>query len=95
LVSLKRFGKIGMSEKRTDFVGSLSRNKKQEKSTQPSHKGSCTIAGVPYWISAFVNTNRDSGEKYFKLYFEAKKTDQESAAEPVAVPLSESPEIPF
>jgi len=84
-----------MNEKRIRFDGSLSRNKKQEKPTQPSHKGSCTIEGVPYWISAYVNESRDSGEKYFKLYFEQKKPREESAAEPVAVPLSESPDIPF
>ena len=84
-----------MSETRTRFEGSLSRNKKKEKTTQPSHRGSCTIEGVPYWISAFVNTDRESGEKYFKLYFEAKKTEAAPAAEPVEVPLSESPDIPF
>ena len=88
-----------MNEKRTDFVGSLSRNKKKEKETHPTHKGSCTIGGVPYWISAYVNESRDSGEKYFKLYFEPKKTEAATAAtpavEPVAVPLSESPDIPF
>jgi hypothetical protein len=88
-----------MSTKRTDNHGSLSRNKKKEKETQPTHKGSCTIEGREYWISAYVNESRDSGEKYFKLYFEPKKTEAASeaapAAEPVAVPLSESPDIPF
>jgi hypothetical protein len=88
-----------MSTKRTDNQGSLSRNKKKEKETQPTHKGSCTIEGCQYWISAYVNESRDSGEKYFKLYFEPKKTEATSeaapAAEPVAVPLSESPDIPF
>jgi hypothetical protein len=88
-----------MNEKRIRFDGTLSRNKKQEKPTQPSHKGSCTIEGVAYWISGYVNESRDSGEKYFKLYFEPKKTEAASeavpAAEPVAVPLSESPDIPF
>jgi hypothetical protein len=88
-----------MNEKRIRFDGTLSRNKKQEKPTQPSHKGSCTIEGVAYWISGYVNESRDSGEKYFKLYFEPKKTEAASeaapAAEQVAVPLSESPDIPF
>lgn len=84
-----------MNEKRIRFDGTLSRNKKQEKPTQPSHKGSCTIEGVAYWISGYVNENRDNGEKYFKLYFEQKKPREDSAAEPVAVPLSESPDIPF
>jgi hypothetical protein len=88
-----------MNEKRIRFDGTLSRNKKQEKPTQPSHKGSCTIEGVAYWISGYVNESRDSGEKYFKLYFEPKKTEATReaapAAEPVSVPLSESPDIPF
>jgi hypothetical protein len=85
-----------MSEERIRFDGSLSRNKKQEKPTQPSHKGSCTIEGVPYWISAYVNESRDTKEKYFKLYFEPKKGEwATTAAEQIAVPLSESPDIPF
>lgn len=74
-----------MSAKRTDFVGSLSRNKKKEKESQPSHKGSCVIDGVGYWLSAYVNQNNETGEKYFKLYFEVKKTD---AAEPAAAPVA-------
>lgn len=80
-----------MSEKRTDFVGSLSRNKKQEKPTQPTHKGSCTIGGIPYWISAYVNESRDTGEKYFKLYFEPKKTE-DSTATPAPAAVS-NPDI--
>lgn len=73
-----------MSEKRTDMVGTLSRNKKKEKETQPTHRGSCTLEGVPYWISAYVNESRDTGEKYFKLYFEKKKN--EAAETPVVAP---------
>ena len=66
-----------MSTKRTDNHGSLSRNKKKEKETHPTHKGSCTIEGREYWISAYVNESRQViGEKYFKLYFEAKKTEE-------------------
>ncbi|MBU6183526.1 MAG: hypothetical protein KGR46_12040 [Verrucomicrobia bacterium] len=82
--------------KRTDNQGSLSRNKKKEKETQPTHKGSCTIEGVPYWIAAYVNENRETGEKYFKLYFEKKKTDSASPpAEPESTDLSSQPDIPF
>jgi hypothetical protein len=85
-----------MSAKRTDFVGSLSRNKRKEKSTHPTHKGSCTIDGIQYWISAYVNTSNESGEKYFKLYFEAKE-QREGTPEPAAPAevLEDSPDIPF
>lgn len=83
--------------KRTDNHGSLSRNKKKEKSTQPDHRGSAIIEGVEYWISAYINESRDgSGEKYFKLYFDRK---QAGAAAPPAAPestdLSSQPDIPF
>lgn len=84
-----------MSTKRTDNHGSLSRNKKKEKETHPTHKGSCTIEGRQYWISAYVNESKETGEKYFRLYFEQKKPREDAVAEPVAAPLSESPDIPF
>jgi hypothetical protein len=84
-----------MSIKRTDNHGSLSRNKKKEKETHPTHKGSCIILGHQFWISAYVNESRDSGEKYFKLYFEPKKPREDSTAEPHSASLPESPDIPF
>lgn len=87
-----------MSEKRTDMVGSLSRNKKKEKETQPSHSGSCSIDGVSYWISAYVNTSRESGEKYFKLYFKSKNpTEPKEQAIPInpAELTEDAPDIPF
>lgn len=81
-----------MSARRTDNHGSLSRNKRKEKETHPTHKGSCIIEGREYWISAYVNESRDSGEKYFKLYFEPKK----QAELPVeTAPDPDAPEIPF
>ncbi len=84
--------------KNTDNTGTLGRNKKKEKSTHPDHKGQCLIEGKPYWISAYVNTNRDTGEKFFKLYFkprEAGSTQPEPPAEPPPASLDDSPEIPF
>ena len=67
--------------KRTDNIGSLSRNKRKEKETHPDHKGSATIAGVAYWLSGYINESRDEGGgKYFKLYFEPKKTDSPDPA---------------
>lgn len=81
-----------MSARRTDNVGSLSRNRKKETERHPDHKGSCTVAGVAYWISAYINDSDDGG-KYFRLYFEPKKT--EAPAQPDSVPLEDQPDIPF
>ena len=81
--------------KRTDNIGSLSRNKRKEKETHPDHKGSCTIAGVDYWISAYINESRDDGGKYFRLYFEPKKTEANGSVPSESADLSASPDIPF
>lgn len=56
-------------------TGSLRRNAKREKETQPSHRGSCEIHGVKFWISAWVNEDRVTKEKYFRLVFEERKDD--------------------
>ncbi len=79
--------------KHTDNHGSLSRNAAKEKPTQPDHKGSCVVAGVRYWISAYINTDAETGAKYFKLYFKPKT--EAPPAEPDTTDLSGAPEIPF
>lgn len=83
--------------KRTDNVGSLSRNRKKEKPTHPDHRGSCTVAGVEYWISAYINESRDEGGgKYFKLYFNPKNSDPVPAPDqPNSNDTDNRPEIPF
>lgn len=87
-----------MSKKQTDFVGSLSRNKKKDKETHPTHTGTCTLHGEQYWISAYVNESRETGEKYFKLYFKPKKA-KEASNGPIdakaADPTEDDPDIPF
>jgi hypothetical protein len=87
--------------KRTDNIGSLSRNKKKEKSTHPDHRGQCVIEGRPFWISAWVNEDPNSGDKYFKLYFTPKEQnelaveDNPPPAAPAPEPLADQPDIPF
>jgi hypothetical protein len=89
--------------KRTDNHGSLGRNKKKEKSTHPDHRGQCVIEGRPFWISAYVNTNQETGEKFFKLYFKPREDElsqpERPAAPPPAAPapepLADQPDIPF
>jgi hypothetical protein len=61
-------------------TGSLRRNAKREKETQPSHRGSCEIHGVKFWISAWVNEDRETKEKYFRLAFEERKAEEESGS---------------
>lgn len=78
----------------TDNTGTLGRNKRQESENQPTHSGSCIVQGRAYWISAYVNKNRTTGEKFFKLYFKPQTGSAQPAdAEPAS--LANAPEYEF
>lgn len=55
-----------------DNTGILGRNEKAFTDRHPSHKGSATIDGVEYWISAWVRERKDGGGRFFSLKFEIK-----------------------
>jgi hypothetical protein len=83
-----------MAEQR-ELSGTLSRNKKREKPSQPEYRGTCTIGGVAYWVSAWIKEGQDG--KFFSLAF-TPKDDQPSRQ---VVQSSQAParqlddEIPF
>ena len=62
-----------MAYEKRDFEGTLGKNMNRTKDTHPEYSGACTIGGVGYWISAWVKTNRDTGEKFFSLAFKVKQ----------------------
>lgn len=85
-----------MSNRRTDNHGSLGKNKRQTTEKHPPYKGSATVGGVAYWLSAFLNEDRETGEKYFRLYFDPKKqTEMSVDSAPLPASLSGQPDIPF
>ena len=51
--------------------GSIFKNDKREKDTQPQMKGSALIDGVEYWVSAWTNES-NSGTRYQSLSFQPK-----------------------
>jgi hypothetical protein len=53
-------------------TGTLGKNKRKEKETQPGYKGKCIIDGKHYWISAWIRTGSDD-EKFFSMVFEEKE----------------------
>ena len=73
-------------------TGSLFKNDKREKDTQPNAKGSALIDGVEYWISAWTNEGQKG--KFQSLAFERKDA---APAKPAARRPSrdDSDEIPF
>lgn len=76
-------------------TGSLRRNEKKSRPSQPDHIGSATVAGVKYYLSAWINEG-DDGRKYFKLSFtpaEDRADDRQQAQRTSQRPLDS--EIPF
>lgn len=64
-----------MAYEQRDNTGSLFKNDRREKDSQPNAKGNALIDGVEYWVSAWTNEARD-GSKYQSLKFERKNADQ-------------------
>jgi len=56
--------------------GTLGKNKRKEKETHPDYSGTAEIAGVKYWISAWLKTagpsSQNPSEKFFSLAFKPK-----------------------
>ena len=81
--------------------GTLGKNKRKEKDTHPDYSGTAEIAGVKYWISAWLKTagpsSQNPGEKFFSLAFKPKDAAPQTApaAEPKADTPSDDTDVPF
>lgn len=64
-------------------TGSIFKNDRKEKDTQPDGKGSALIGGVEYWVSSWTAQDKN-GNPYRKLAFTAKDAQptQQRAPEP-------------
>lgn len=54
-----------------EMKGALFPNDKKENARHPDRKGSATIDGVEYWVSAWDNESK-AGTPYISLKFEKK-----------------------
>lgn len=66
-----------MAYEQKDMEGSLFKNEKREKDSQPQMQGSCTIDGVKYWISAWTNEGKGDKGRWQALKF--KRADARTA----------------
>jgi hypothetical protein len=62
--------------------GTLGANKRRRNDKDPSHAGQLNVEGTEYWVNAWVQENRETGEKFFSLSLRRK--DATKAPEPAA-----------
>ena len=73
--------------------GILARNDKQGNESRPDYRGSINVAGVDYWLSAWIKEGREGtkleGQRYMSLSVQPKDASYPAAAPapaPVAAP---------
>jgi hypothetical protein len=89
-----------MAFEQKNMSGALFKNDRKETEQHPNARGSCTIDGVKYWISAWTNliqSGDKAGERYQNLKFtraddQPARSENSHAAPP---PMPEDDDIPF
>lgn len=69
-----------MAEEQKDMTGALFINHKKQTDSHPEMQGSIIIDGKKYWLSAWKNHMRKSGEKY--LTIKANPVDETQTTDP-------------
>jgi len=57
--------------------GTLGKNKRKEKDTHPDYSGQINVEGTDYWLSGWLKTNKETGEKFFSLSVKPKEPRRE------------------
>ena len=76
-----------------DNSGALFKNDRKEQEKQPDYKGSLTVNGAEYWISAWLNESKN-GQKYMGLKVNLKE-QQQAPAEPKNETVEFDDDVPF
>ena len=83
-----------MSEQKNNS-GALFKNDRKETDKHPDYTGSIVVAGVEYWISAWMNTAQSSGVKYMGLSVTEKEDKPGGATKTENTPELVDEDIPF
>jgi hypothetical protein len=63
------------------LTGSLKKNDKAGVPTRPDYRGKITLLdNQEFWLSAWINTDRETGEKYMSLKLKPKVEESEYPA---------------
>lgn len=80
-----------------DNTGALFKNDKKESDNHPDYKGSATVNGVEFWLSSWINTDKN-GQKYMSVKFNKKEQTADDLKKNIDDPFSNMPideDIPF
>lgn len=87
-----------MAYEQKDNSGSVFKNNRRERETQPNLTGSALIDGKEYWVNVWTKTKAD-GEKWVSLAFNPKQpkedTHKPSAGSPELTVVTSDDDIPF
>lgn len=75
--------------------GDLGKNKNKEKEEHPELSGKCMVDGKPYWISGWVKTNRETGERFISVGFRPREDKGQKNDKPVKMSALEDPNDPI
>jgi len=78
-----------------ELKGVLFRNDKRESESHPNYKGSITIHGVEYWLSAWINEKKDGSGKYMSLKAQPKESRQQPGNGPAEARQQQRNADPF
>jgi hypothetical protein len=83
-----------MAYEQKDNSGSMFRNKRREKDSQPNVTGKAMVGGVMYYMDAWTKTTGD-GEKWQSVSFKPVDQQQPAPSRPPAPLADMDDEIPW
>ena len=78
-----------------DNSGVLFRNDKGDNPKRPDYRGSALIGGTEYWISGWVNTPKEGGDKYLSLKATTMDEQSPGSRDGVDKPAPDDSQMPF
>jgi uncharacterized protein (DUF736 family) len=77
-----------------DNEGVLFKNDKKQTDKHPDYRGEIVVNGTTYWLSAWINEARQSGQKYMKLNVKPKDDTDQRRYDQGGAPTNED-DVPF